>query len=318
MPSAPPRSPGSCSPTACPSPPTSGAAGTAALVAAGVGLVTRRDQEGHDAGTALVLVAALAAGVILASDVFHSGANVETLLFGSLLLIDGADLAWAAAATSAVLLATARARARVARDGLRPGDGPRPRRAPRRPRRGAAGPRRLRRRGGALGHRRAARHGDARRPGRDHAAVLRPDRDLAARDRRAGRGRGRRRAVAGGRAQRAVRRRDRRAHRRRLRRWSRRSGRCGRRDDTPAHRHRPRRRLRRAARAGRASPSPSSPASAWPCSGPTAAARRRSSASCSASSRRAPGRWSAPSAPRSCPRPSARASTSRSRRSTSR
>ena len=84
-----------------------GAAGTAALVAAGVGVITRRDQEGHDSSTALVLVAALAAGVILASDVFHSGANVETLLFGSLLLIDGADLAWAAAATTAVLLATA-------------------------------------------------------------------------------------------------------------------------------------------------------------------------------------------------------------------
>ena len=63
-----------------------------------------------------MLVAALAAGVILASDVFHSGASVETLLFGSLLLIDGADLAWAAAATSAVLLATAVLGARVARD----------------------------------------------------------------------------------------------------------------------------------------------------------------------------------------------------------
>jgi ABC-type Zn uptake system ZnuABC Zn-binding protein ZnuA len=44
--------------------------------------------------------------VILASDVFHSGSNVETLLFGSLLVIDGSDIAWAAGAGIAVLVAT--------------------------------------------------------------------------------------------------------------------------------------------------------------------------------------------------------------------
>ena len=43
--------------------------------------------RGYDSLTALVLVGALALGVILASDVFHSGANVDSLLFGSLLLI---------------------------------------------------------------------------------------------------------------------------------------------------------------------------------------------------------------------------------------
>jgi ABC-type Zn uptake system ZnuABC Zn-binding protein ZnuA/ABC-type Mn2+/Zn2+ transport system permease subunit len=82
-----------------------GAGGTAALVALGVGLLARREgaADRHDSLTALVLVAALALGVILASDVFHSGANVETLLFGSLLLVDGGDIAFAAIATAIVL-----------------------------------------------------------------------------------------------------------------------------------------------------------------------------------------------------------------------
>src|SRR5215212_8087106 len=40
-----------------------------------------------DAVTGVALAAALAAGVVLASDVFHSGARVDNLLFGSLLAI---------------------------------------------------------------------------------------------------------------------------------------------------------------------------------------------------------------------------------------
>ena len=44
--------------------------------------------------------------MILASDVFGSGANVETLLFGSLLLVDGGDIALAAVAAAATLLAS--------------------------------------------------------------------------------------------------------------------------------------------------------------------------------------------------------------------
>jgi ABC-type Zn uptake system ZnuABC Zn-binding protein ZnuA len=52
-----------------------------------------------------VLVGCLAGGVILASDVYHSGSNVEQLLFGSLLLVDAADIRLAVAATAAVLLA---------------------------------------------------------------------------------------------------------------------------------------------------------------------------------------------------------------------
>jgi manganese/iron transport system permease protein len=56
-----------------------------------------------DSATALVLAGSLAAGAILASDVFQSGANVDRLLFGSLLAIDGGDLALAAVAAAAVL-----------------------------------------------------------------------------------------------------------------------------------------------------------------------------------------------------------------------
>ncbi len=83
-----------------------GAAGTAALVAVGVGLLTRRDRERSDSVTALVLVAALAVGVVLASDVFQSGSNVETLLFGSLLVVDGSDIVWAAGASAAAVAGT--------------------------------------------------------------------------------------------------------------------------------------------------------------------------------------------------------------------
>jgi zinc/manganese transport system substrate-binding protein len=83
-----------------------GAGGTAALVALGVGLLARREgaRDRYDSLTALVLVAALALGVILASDVFHSGGNVETLLFGSLLLVDSGDIVFAAVATAIVLV----------------------------------------------------------------------------------------------------------------------------------------------------------------------------------------------------------------------
>jgi zinc/manganese transport system substrate-binding protein len=85
---------------------TLGAAGTGVLVALGVGALARREgaADRYDSLTALVLVGALAAGVILASDVFRSGANVETLLFGSLLLVDGGDIAFAAVASGASLV----------------------------------------------------------------------------------------------------------------------------------------------------------------------------------------------------------------------
>jgi ABC-type Mn2+/Zn2+ transport system permease subunit len=66
------------------------------------GGVERAGRAGREPGTAtaLLLVAALAAGVILASDVFESGAAVDRLLFGTLLGLDTVDLALSAAAAA--------------------------------------------------------------------------------------------------------------------------------------------------------------------------------------------------------------------------
>jgi zinc/manganese transport system substrate-binding protein len=84
---------------------TLGAAATGLLVAVGVGTLARREgaSDRYDSLTALVLVGTLATGVILASDVFRSGANVETLLFGSLLLVDHGDIVFAGGASVAAL-----------------------------------------------------------------------------------------------------------------------------------------------------------------------------------------------------------------------
>jgi len=89
-------------------PATLGAAGTGALVAVAVGLLARRERTADrtDSVTAIVLCGALALGIILASDVFESAANVETLLFGSLLVIDDGDLVLAGIASAVVLAAT--------------------------------------------------------------------------------------------------------------------------------------------------------------------------------------------------------------------
>jgi zinc/manganese transport system substrate-binding protein len=76
-----------------------------AFAAAAAGLRGRR--SGEDAAVALALVGCLAAGVILASDVFGSGSNIETLLFGSLLLVDDGDLLLAGAVAAATLIASA-------------------------------------------------------------------------------------------------------------------------------------------------------------------------------------------------------------------
>jgi ABC-type Zn uptake system ZnuABC Zn-binding protein ZnuA/ABC-type Mn2+/Zn2+ transport system permease subunit len=83
-----------------------GAFGAAIAFTAGNAALGRGRDRGRDSIVALVLVACLASGVILASDVFGSGANVETLLFGSLLLVDGGDITLAAVAAAATLLAT--------------------------------------------------------------------------------------------------------------------------------------------------------------------------------------------------------------------
>ncbi len=66
---------------------------------------TGRGGRDHGEGTALLLVAALAAGVILASDVFESGAAVDRLLFGTLLGLGPADLAVSAAVAALATVA---------------------------------------------------------------------------------------------------------------------------------------------------------------------------------------------------------------------
>jgi ABC-type Mn2+/Zn2+ transport system permease subunit len=87
--------------------PLLGALATAGLVAVAVTAIANRGRAEYDAATALVLVGALAAGVILASDVFHSQGSVERLLFGSLLIIDSTDQLVAAVVGIAVLVAGA-------------------------------------------------------------------------------------------------------------------------------------------------------------------------------------------------------------------
>src|SRR5215217_2049463 len=64
--------------------------------AGGVERAGRAGREPSEA-TALLLVAALAGGVVLASDVFESGAAVDRLLFGTLLGLGPGDLALSAA-----------------------------------------------------------------------------------------------------------------------------------------------------------------------------------------------------------------------------
>jgi zinc/manganese transport system substrate-binding protein len=83
-----------------------GAFGAAIAFTLGTVALSRGKDEGRDSVVAIVLVGCLAAGVVLASDVFGSGANIETLLFGSLLLVDGGDIALAALAAATTLAAT--------------------------------------------------------------------------------------------------------------------------------------------------------------------------------------------------------------------
>jgi ABC-type Zn uptake system ZnuABC Zn-binding protein ZnuA/ABC-type Mn2+/Zn2+ transport system permease subunit len=80
-----------------------GAFGAAVAFSAGASILRRREGDGGNSAVAIVLVACLAGGIVLASDVFRSGANVETLLFGSLLLIDRGDIALAAVAAVATV-----------------------------------------------------------------------------------------------------------------------------------------------------------------------------------------------------------------------
>ena len=72
--------------------------------AGGVERAGRAGRDPGDAATALALVVALAVGVVLASDVFESGAAVDRLLFGTVLGLGGEDL-WVAGGAAALALA---------------------------------------------------------------------------------------------------------------------------------------------------------------------------------------------------------------------
>jgi ABC-type Mn2+/Zn2+ transport system permease subunit len=89
----------------------SGVSPTLAGIAVALGYaggVERAGRAGREPGeaTALLLVAALAGGVILASDVFESGGVVDRLLFGTLLGLDFADLALSGLVALLAVIAT--------------------------------------------------------------------------------------------------------------------------------------------------------------------------------------------------------------------
>src|ERR687894_1430159 len=81
--------------------------GAGLLYAGGLSGLVRRARVAPDAATGLLLVAALAGGTILASDVYESGGGVDRLLFGTLLGLDDGDLLMSAAAAAVALAATA-------------------------------------------------------------------------------------------------------------------------------------------------------------------------------------------------------------------
>jgi manganese/iron transport system permease protein len=84
----------------------------AVAVAFGIGLdqLSRRARLAFDAATALLLVALLAIGIVLASDVFDSGSSVDQLLFGSLLGIGNDELVATAIVLAIAVFAAARFR----------------------------------------------------------------------------------------------------------------------------------------------------------------------------------------------------------------
>lgn len=107
-----------------------GGLAAAVAMAALLALLQRRRDLDAPAATGLVLAGALALGTLLVSDVFHSSARVDTLLFGSLLGVTSSDLVRSgavAAASLACLLLLGRSWLAVAFDresaralGLRP------------------------------------------------------------------------------------------------------------------------------------------------------------------------------------------------------
>ncbi len=93
----------------------------ASLVYAGGVEGLRRRRVATDAATGLVLVGALALGVVLASDVYETGAGVDRLLFGSLIGISDRDLWLTAGVAAAVVLLEAVVRRSWLAQGFDPG-----------------------------------------------------------------------------------------------------------------------------------------------------------------------------------------------------
>jgi ABC-type Mn2+/Zn2+ transport system permease subunit len=83
------------------------ALGAGLLYAGGLERLVRRRGVAPDAATALLLVAALALGTVLASDAYPSGAGVDRLLFGTLLGVEDGDLALSAAVALLAVAVTA-------------------------------------------------------------------------------------------------------------------------------------------------------------------------------------------------------------------
>ena len=83
--------------------------------AGGVERAGRAGRDPGDAATGLLLVAALGAGVILASDVFESGAAVDRLLFGTAIGLGRRRPGVPAAAAALAALGVAAARPRLDR-----------------------------------------------------------------------------------------------------------------------------------------------------------------------------------------------------------
>lgn len=75
------------------------------LIAFGLALLGRRRDLDTAAATGLLLAGALALGSLLVSDVFEQDARVDTLLFGSLLGVTGADVWRSAAVVGGVAIA---------------------------------------------------------------------------------------------------------------------------------------------------------------------------------------------------------------------
>lgn len=91
-------------------PPLLCAAAVALLFGIGLDRLSRSARLAFDAATALLLVAMLAIGVVLASDVFDSGAQVDQLLFGSLLAIGDDELLVTAMVLAITIVASTRYR----------------------------------------------------------------------------------------------------------------------------------------------------------------------------------------------------------------